>query len=212
MEKMSELDMRQNMTDEKKRLRKELLGIRGAMPEELRKEKSREILNTVYGMDVYRDADIILAYVNYQSEVITLPLIKKALMDEKQIFCPKVLGNEMEFYRINSVKDLSEGYKGIMEPVSGQKFLDMAANRQTTDEKFSTLVLMPGVGFDENCHRIGYGKGFYDRYLTRMSEKEIRFCTAGLGYECQMVCEIPCETHDIGLDMVVTEKKIYKAG
>lgn len=211
---MSELNMNKAVADEKKRLRKEILGIRDAMPEELRKKKSCRICQMIYDMEVYKEADVILVYVNYQSEVITMPLIEKSLMDKKRIFVPKVVGNEMEFYRINSVEELEEGYKGIMEPVSGQNFENIAVNRQseqTIERIFNTLVLMPGAVFDKNCHRIGYGKGFYDRYLTRMSENGIGFCTAGLGYECQLVCEVPCEEHDIGMDMLITENKIYKA-
>lgn len=202
--------MKQIMADAKKKLRKEILHTRNAMPVEERLEKSEKLLQTLYSMELYQSEEVILAYVDYQSEVVTLPFIEKALMDGKRVFCPKVMGDEMEFYRINNIRELEEGYKGIREPKVLQKFVDTAGNQQTVKSMRRPLALIPGVVFDRSCHRIGYGKGFYDKYLTRLSENGIKVYTVGLGYECQMVSEAPCEAHDIKLDMVVTERAIYR--
>lgn len=203
MVKMSEFNSCPSTADEKKRLRHEILSIRNAMPKQERQGKSGQIMNTVYSMEVYRAADVILAYADYQSEVMTLALIENALIEGKKVFCPKVMGDDMDFYRINSLEELVPGYKGIREPVSGRDFLGGA------NAFGRPLALMPGVAFDKDCHRLGYGKGFYDRYMTRLSEKGIDAYKLGLGYECQMVHEVPYEAHDIKLDMVVTENNVY---
>lgn len=213
MGKMSEQDVYQDLAREKKRLRQEILSIRNAMSGQQRAEKSEKILQTLYSTDWYRMADIILAYADYQSEVMTLPLIEKAFIDGKKVFCPKALsGNDMEFYRIYTVKELKPGYKGIREPAPEaleEEFSDYIKTHEIIKENNGVLVIVPGAAFDKTCYRIGYGKGFYDKYLTRMSEKGVELHTIGLGYECQMLPEVPSQAHDIGLDMVVTEMRVY---
>ena len=198
-------DKNTNLAEEKKRLRQEILAIRNSMPLLLRQQKSNKILQTVYDIETYKDAEVILTYVDYQSEVMTSPLIKRALLEGKKVYCPKVSGNDMDFYRISSLNDLKEGYKGIREPDIVELFIGMQKNQ--SDKKI--FVIMPGVAFDKDCHRIGYGKGFYDRFMTQMSETGARFYKIGLAYECQLVDKVPYETHDISLDIIVTENYIY---
>jgi 5-formyltetrahydrofolate cyclo-ligase len=96
----------------------------------------------------------------------------------------------MEFYRINSLEELQAGYRGILEP-SGEteKFLFRPGNAD------KTLMLMPGVAFDSYRNRIGYGKGFYDRYLA--DKEELQLHTIGIGFSCQLVDEIPAQEGDI---------------
>lgn len=201
----SGLDKKTYPAEEKKRLRQEILEIRNSMPLLMRRQKSDKILQTVYDIGTYKDAEVILTYVDYQSEVMTSPLLEKALFEGKKVYCPKVSGNDMDFYRIRSLDDLKEGYKGIREPDEGELFVGMPRNSQYKNP----LVIMPGVVFDMDCHRIGYGKGFYDRFLTRMSENGTDFYKIGLAYECQLVDKVPYETHDIGINAIVTENDIY---
>lgn len=201
----------------KKNVRKRILSLRNEIPLKLREEKSNKILRTLYGIERYKEADIILAYVDYQSEVITTPLLVKALKDNKRVFTPRVSGEEMEFYRITGTEDLAEGYKGIREPICGAGFMEETESYKSLGENASgeaagVLMLMPGVVFDKDGHRIGYGKGFYDRYLERLSEAGINIYKIALCYECQMLSEIPNEEHDISVDMVITENGIYENG
>lgn len=205
-DKEKKSDKEINLAEEKKRLRKEILSIRNAIPPMIRQELSDKILQKVYDLEEYKSADVILVYADYQSEVITSPLIEKSLIDGKKVFCPKVSGNDMDFYQIKELSELGEGYKGIREPVSGERFSD------EMNSLSGPLVIMPGVVFDRNCHRIGYGKGFYDRFLTRMSESGLSLHAIGLGFECQLVDEVPSEIHDISLDMIVTENDVYGMG
>ncbi|MBD5520455.1 MAG: 5-formyltetrahydrofolate cyclo-ligase [Lachnospiraceae bacterium] len=207
-----------DLADEKKRIRREALSVRDMLSQELRQEKSSKILQTIYEMEIYKITNVILCYVDYQSEVITTPLIERAIADGKKVFCPKVSGTDMEFYRIIGVGELKAGYKGIKEPVGSQDFLDFLCERDDLSDdpdagnrvNNKTLVIIPGSAFDKGCHRMGYGKGFYDKYLTRLLENNIDVYMLGLGYECQLIDKVPCEAHDIVLDMLVTEENIYR--
>lgn len=190
------------MTAEKKKiLRKQILKIRDEMPPAAREEKSRIIMETLFTTPFYQEADTILTYVNYKSEVNTTDLVNRAIADGKRLFAPKVSEETMAFYQLTGMNDLREGYKGIREPISGPVY---GAQPDTGE----TLLLMPGAVFDENCHRIGYGKGFYDKYLKWISEKGITVQTLALCFECQVLSEIPSETHDIRPQMILTERKL----
>lgn len=184
--------------EEKRELRKQILALRDAMPMDEREEKSHRIMRALISMPLYDQSDSILTYVNYQSEVNTTDLVNKALSDGKRVFAPRVSGETMEFYRLAGTEDLREGYKGIREPVS-ERIFDADADTG------HTLMLMPGAVFDEKCHRIGYGKGFYDRYLKCILERGISVYTLALSYECQVLPEIPFEKHDIRPQAVLTE-------
>lgn len=218
------------MVEEKRNIRRRILSLRNEMPLKLREEKSNIILQTLYELERYIKAEVILTYADYQSEVITTPLITRALAEDKMVFAPRVFrvcgaemeSEEMEFYRIADIEDLAEGYKGIREPICGEGFMEKIGTYNVHGEKVSgekasgeasgVLMLMPGVAFDQAGHRIGYGKGFYDRYLKRLSETDINVYKIALCYECQILNEIPYENHDISVDMVITENGIYVKG
>lgn len=192
------------ITEEKKNLRKQILALRNKMSDEERALKSNRILNTLYTLETYQKANVILTYVEYQSEVMTTPLIQKALSENKRVFVPKVIGKDMDFFQLNDLSELSKGYKGIKEPPSfSEPFVISEEHEQT-----HLFMLMPGAVFDMAHHRIGYGMGFYDRYLERLNISGISVDTAALCYECQILAEIPYDIHDIRPDMIITEERI----
>ena len=195
---------KQNITDEKRRIRKNVLALRDAMTPAVRTEKSSRILKKLFTTEAYRSADVILTYVNYQSEVITIDLIKRALADRKLVFAPKVAGDEMDFYRIAGMSSLAEGYRGILEPSGNEIFCKKILSKNLKN----TMIIMPGAVFDEKRHRIGYGKGFYDRYLMRMEKLGITIHTLALCFECQVLQNIPYGMHDRKPDFVLTEKRL----
>ena len=195
---------KQNITDEKRRIRKNVLALRDAMTPAVRTEKSTRIIKRLFAAEAYRSADVILTYVNYQSEVITTALIKRALADRKRVFVPKVAGDDMDFYRITGMSCLEEGYRGLLEP-SGN---EISREKIFSENSKYTLMIMPGAVFDEKRHRIGYGKGFYDRYLMRMEELGITIHTLALCYECQVLQNVPYGMHDRKPDFVLTEKRL----
>lgn len=223
---------KEDVTQSKKNIRRHVLVMRDNIPAANRAEYDARIREIVTGMKEYREADVILAYVSYKSEVDTTMLIQQALQDEKNVFTPRVSGNEMEFWRITAMEDLREGYRGILEPVQSIIFPDWIGERHgipDTDaviaqpedcvqEVCKVLMWMPGAVFDTERHRIGYGGGFYDRYLNRMTGNtddavrtrnnlagQVSLVTAALAYSCQVLEQIPYEEHDVKPDMLITE-------
>ena len=202
----------------KREIRKKILAVRDAIPAADKTLYDKKIREIVTGMEEYRDAEVILAYVSYKSEVDTMMLIQKALEDGKYVFAPKVSGNEMEFWQISSLEDLREGYRGIREPVQGVSFPDWIKSHIC-----KVMMWMPGVVFDRERHRIGYGGGFYDKYLNRLSRAskqtvssgqqrlyigQFELTTAALAYRCQVLERIPHEEHDGKPDFLITEQGI----
>ncbi|MCH5258329.1 MAG: 5-formyltetrahydrofolate cyclo-ligase [Lachnospiraceae bacterium] len=202
----------------KKDVRKNVLAVRDAIPAEDRARYDASIRESVMGTEEYREADVILAYVSYKSEVDTTSLIRQALADGKNVFAPKVSGSEMEFWRISSLEDLREGYRGIREPIQSVAFSDWIFRHIGS----KVMMWMPGVAFDKERHRIGYGGGFYDRYLTRLLQQSEQtdstdqaqtqsggfiLTTAALAYSCQVLDRIPYEEHDVKPDLLVTEQE-----
>ena len=225
----------------KKNIRKYVLTMRDSIPAADRAQYDAGIQDIVTGMKEYRETEIILAYVSYRSEVDTLMLIEQALKDGKHVFAPKVSGNEMEFWKITVMEDLQEGYRGIREPVQSVSFRDWVkassciANVDTVTDKdkaenfarevCKVMMWMPGVAFDTERHRIGYGGGFYDRYLNRLlytsgkvasSEQQrliishFALTTVALAYHCQILERIPYEEHDRKPDFLITEQGICR--
>ncbi len=199
---------------EKKRLRAAALEKRDSLTAQQRKRYSDSIIKKLTSLPCYRDADAVLTYISFRSEVDTMPLTKQAFAEGKAVFAPKVAGKEMEFYRIFSLDDLSAGYRGIMEPAGGQSIAAwMMDDGRTTFPHL--LICMPGAAFDKERHRIGYGGGFYDRYVSRLLQKsehmdaaghsQVKVSTAALAYDCQIFEEIPWEAHDIRPARVITE-------
>jgi len=168
-----------------------------------RQEASRKITEKILNLTAYRKADIVLGFIGYGSETDTIPFLETAVGDGKKVYCPVSKENgTMEFYRFRSRGELTEGYKKIPEPsVVEERFeTDILEN----EELFPIFMLMPGVAFDEKKHRIGYGKGFYDRYLANFRPE----CVAAVCFECQIVEDILAEEFDVLPDLVVTEKRV----
>ena len=191
----------------KKSIREKSLRLRNALSASEREEKSESIRNKLFALKSYQEAEIILIYAAYQSEVYTLPVIEQALLDGKKVFCPKVQGEDMEFYQIENTEMLVEGYTGIPEPSdisAGRSFREVLGQ----ENGCCILMLMPGCAFDKNCCRLGYGRGFYDKYLTINSSISIH--KIALAYECQIWPEIPQDEQDVRPDMIITENALYR--
>ena len=182
--------------EQKKNLRKEYLAIRNGMSEDEILAKSHDIMESVVSSYDFLQAKHVLVYASYGSEVNTTGMIAYAFLLKKRVYCPKVIGEGvMEFYEIHSLDDLKPGYKGIPEPVAEKQTPFV----QTEGEK--AIVLMPGVCFDEKGHRIGYGKGFYDQYLS----KKDNMIKMALAYDNQTTESVPSGELDVTYDFLVTE-------
>ena len=183
----------------KQDIRNKLLIQRNYLPILERSDYSQAIMDTLVQQESFKSASHILIYVNYQSEVDTRNIIRYAMQNGKKVFCPKVLRpGYMEFYPIKALSDLIPGYKGIPEPFITHKCY-------IPKEEYKPLMIMPLVGFDEQKNRLGYGAGFYDRYL----QKYEFIPTIALGYECQKYEHLPIESTDRVPNAIITEKNIY---
>ena len=223
----------------KKELRTQILQIRDALTEEQRHNYSAEITKTVLASEEYQNAETLLIYASFKSEVNTFPLIEQAFKDRKKIYVPKIeeaVQNDgtqtkrMEFYEIFSTDEFQDGYRGIPEPKAEiKRRFSISGRGEHSLSEDKILVLFPGAVFDLEGNRIGYGGGFYDRYLaglrpqkttTRaetditlatdiMTDAGISICKMALAFECQLVEPgvIPIEPHDVQVDVIVTEKK-----
>ncbi len=182
-------------------IRKRMLGMRDGMEERERGQKSLLIAKQVWAHPAYRKASGLLCYVSCKSEVQTAVLMEHAWKEGKSVYCPKVCGNEMEFYRITGLGDLEAGYKGIREPQDRDEMLFSRAVMQ----EGNYLMIMPGCAFDKEGNRIGYGGGYYDRYLEKHGGIE----TMAICFEMQIAEKIPSEFHDRKPDWILTECRAY---
>lgn len=203
---------RRDMEQTKREVRERALALRDALLPTERAAYSKEIIDKITHLDCYRNAAALLVYVSFRSEVETGMLIEKALLDKKAVFAPVVSGREMEFFRITSFNELKSGYQGILEPAQETEASYMTWMRQRETASKKTLLCMPGAAFDKRRNRIGYGGGYYDRYLSALSaEREKRtenIETIALAFSCQIFAEIPREPHDLRPDRIVTEQEI----
>ena len=165
--------------------------------------RSEKIVKNLTDYPCYREAQALLTYVSFRSEVDTLSLIEQAFADGKAVFAPRVAGREMDFFRIEGLCDLAEGYQSILEPKS--HITEVYASSVG-----KAVMCMPGAAFDRAHHRIGYGGGYYDRYLSKLSRQaKDTICTAALAYDCQILREIPWDSHDICPGWIFTETEIF---
>ena len=186
----------------KKELRKEAKLYRKSLSENDRLDKSRAIISNLKALNEFQKAEVILMYASLPDEVETLKLIDELLSeDKKQIYCPVTCGDEMDFYQISSTDDLKEGNFHVLEPEISEETLLKPI------EVVNYCMLMPGLMFDKKGNRLGYGKGYYDKYLARVP-KGVNLTTIALSYEAMMKDEIPAEETDKQVDFVVTEDKV----
>lgn len=181
----------------KKQIRKRMLQHRDALAEDERYRLSDMIAEKLYTKDIYRNAKTILLFASYKSEVDTFGIFRQAIYDGKHVFFPRCTGKEMSFYEVTSASELSEGYMGILEP-------EPSVEKLFTDfEDENVLMIMPGAVFDMECNRIGYGGGFYDRFLAGGYAGK----TVAIGYDCQLLRDnkIPAEDTDVKPDYILTD-------
>ena len=174
---------------DKKELRRSIRERKRAMTEEEIVQRSEKLGKLFVQSEAYKNAKTIYGYLPYNQEVRTVPMLEQALKDGKKVAVPKVYGDEMKFLYLDDLSKVSKGYAGIPEPIADEPVAD--------DE--TALVLMPGLAFDLAGHRIGYGGGFYDKFLAA----EPNHPTLALCYEFQMLPELHTEEHDIPVDTVL---------
>ena len=179
--------------EENKVIRKHIFAKRKVCTDQEIQLWSREFTLSLTALPAFLEAERLLVYADYNHEVMTVFLIEEAWKKGKEVAVPKVVGKDMVFYKLTDWKQLEPGYFGIPEPAYGEIV-----------EWEDAVMIMPGVAFDNNCHRVGYGGGFYDRYL----EKHPKVKRIAAAFEFQILPEVPTEPTDIAPEMIVTEKQI----
>ena len=184
--------------ENKKNIRKRITQLRNGLTELDVLRCSRAVIDRVFESDEYKNASAIYTYFETGKEVSTHAIIKKAWDDGKKVAVPLCIGKDMEFIRIESFDSLMPGFKGILEPFEGEVADDA-----------EVLMIMPGLAFDSSFNRIGYGGGFYDRYIN--GHPDVKFTLMALCYDFQIVDEaIETLDHDVPVDVIVTPQKMLK--
>lgn len=174
---------------DKQALRKQIREQKRAMTEEMIVSKSLALGDKFLASEAYQQAKTIYGYLPYNQEVRTVDMLQQAIRDGKRVAVPKCYGDEMRFIYLDDLSKVEKGYCGIPEPVADSP----VANDPTA------LVLMPGLAFTKEGLRMGYGGGFYDKFLAA----EPHHPTLALCYDFQMVEHIPTEEYDIPVDTVI---------
>ena len=186
--------------EDKKILRNKVLSIRNSLDKIVKESMDQEIYNKLITSDLYKKSNNIFVYLSFGSEVETKNIINKAIEDKKKVYIPKIYKEDksMKAIRLKSFNDLKENSMGILEPIDDSNYI----NKKDID-----LILVPGVVFDFNGNRIGYGGGYYDRYLKDI--KEIRNKLV-LAYDFQIIDSINPESHDVVFDYIITNTQFIK--
>lgn len=174
---------------DKKELRRQIREKKRAMTEEQIAAASARLGELFLNCPQYQNAKTIYGYLPYNQEVRTVPMLEQAMKDGKKVAVPKCYGEEMRFIYMDDLSKVEKGYANIPEPI---------ADEPVADDR-TALVLMPGMAFTKDGKRMGYGGGFYDKFLAA----EPNHPTVALCYDFQMVEDLPTEDYDIPVDCVL---------
>ena len=190
----------------KEKVRRRALEVRDALAEERRLETSRIIVENLLASEWYRQSEILLSYCSIRSEVDTRELNQRILADRKQLFLPRTEAEEktMCFYKVEDLKKLKKGNFGVPEPRGSEAVEQVMESGAYSKEKI--LMVMPGVAFDEKGYRLGYGGGFYDRYLQCYGTMLTSVMIALTEQETWIIPAEPC---DVKPEHMITQKTIF---
>ena len=180
----------------RQRLRQMLMGI----PPEHIKAKSAACCKLLCAQPEYARAEAIMVFLSLPTELDTTPLVLRAWQDRKRVLAPKVSWEQRRMMPLeirSLTHDLTETAMGIREPVAGVPI----------PVSLIDLIVVPGLGFDEEGNRLGRGQGFYDRFLAH---PDMRAVKCAVGFEDQVCAEIPCGPHDERVDMLVTDAQVRR--
>ncbi len=181
-------------------IRRSSLKKRAGLSDEERRKKSVRICERFIKSREYENAGTILLYKAYNNEVDTDLIFERAIKDGKTVAYPLSDVShglpDLKFYVINDLNDFCPGYKGILEP-DPKKAVEFTGK--------ADVCITPGAAFDRKCHRIGYGKGFYDTYLSQKKPGSV----IGLAFDIQIADEFETEENDRTADIVLTESEVF---
>lgn len=186
----------------KKEIRKKILEIKDTLTPEIVKDKSTNIFHQLNKTEFYTKASNVMIYVSFGSEVMTRPIIDDMLNNGKRVFIPVTVPKTKALI-VSELKnyddDLVVGHFGVLEPKED--------TLRPVEPNILDLVIVPGVAFDRRGYRIGYGGGYYDRFLPRLPDKAT---TVSLAFDMQLIDHIPTSQYDIPVEYIITEKQFIK--
>ncbi|MDA3846230.1 MAG: 5-formyltetrahydrofolate cyclo-ligase [Vallitaleaceae bacterium] len=159
---------------------------------------STVIFKNIMNHDAYKLASCVFVYMSMFHEVDTYDFIVESLALGKTIAIPRIENKTMDFYKIEDIEDVKQGYFGILEPVSNH----------ILTPRDNDLMIIPGLAFDIQGYRVGYGGGYYDTYIS--THQGIQYVKAGVAYEVQVTSEVPRKSYDQPIDLLFTEALDYK--
>ena len=184
-----------NLNISKKEIRDTILDIRKSFDTDYLNRLSNVICNRILKQEAYTSCNDLVLYMPINNEVNLDILMDQAFLDSKNVWLPRIINKTMEFYSYTKETELIKGAYGILEPDSHEILVPDA----------NTLVIMPGAAFSEDMGRIGYGGGYYDKYLSKHTCcKTIAVC-----YNFQIMPMIPMDDHDIRPDMIISDDNIF---
>ena len=186
------------------KLRQDILTKRQQLPPEQRQQASARISQQLQQLEAYTSANTILFYVNFRSEVETLPAMAQAMTDGKTVAAPLTItaSKQLIVYQLHDLmQDLQPGYCGIPEPDPHR-----CPRVEPAD---LDLVIVPGSVFDRQGGRLGYGGGYYDRFLSQQASQA---CCIALCYGMQIVEKVPTQSHDVPVHYLISEQQTIKTG
>lgn len=186
-----------SIADLKVSLRRDAIAARRALAD--RELRCGAIAARLDALPKYREASAVLSYISKPEEADTHQIIERALEHGREVLAPRVANrSNLEWYKIESLNDLVGSAFGVLEPPPGAS---------TSHVPVDAVALIPGVAFDRIGNRLGWGQGFFDRFLSTFSGTAI-----GLAFECQLYEELPMEPHDRAVAFVITETETITTG
>jgi len=186
----------------KKEIRKKILSLKDGLSTKIIKNHSTAIFDQLNKTEFYTEAHNVMLYVSFGSEVMTKPIIDDLLSRGKRVFIPvtvpktkALIVSELKSYE----DDLVVGHFGVMEPKEEAL--------RPVEPSILDLVIVPGVAFDRNGYRIGYGGGYYDRFIPRLPQKTT---TVSLAFDMQLIEKIPTSEYDMAVEYIITEKQFIQ--
>lgn len=182
----------------KEDLREKYKAVRKGIPSQRRREMDADIQSRLLSLNQYSRQEWILTYVSKDDlEVDTVALIAAALANHKRVAVPRCVPDrvELEFYRIRGLDDLSPGTFGVLEPDPGRC--------ERIERPYTGLCIVPGLSFDAGGFRLGYGKGYYDRFLSQFEGTSVGLC-----YSNCMQWRLPRDEYDRPVHYLITEQYV----
>ncbi|MCX5776563.1 MAG: 5-formyltetrahydrofolate cyclo-ligase [Candidatus Firestonebacteria bacterium] len=183
------------------KLRNKLEMLRNTLKPEIISKYSANIMKKLFSLPEVKRAKNIMFYISFNNEVVTHNMIAKALRQKKEVLVP-ITDIKTKCITLSRISEFPGRLKktkfGVLEPE--RKSCNIFRERKID------VIVVPGLGFDQNCNRIGYGGGFYDKLLG----EKVKAFNIGIAFNIQLIKNLPIEKHDISLDLVITEKRIIR--